>query len=128
MLGRILTVVFLAALIALSLIFQSTNPSQAGPVGLLAVFFLLYIIGVIAVAWTIHGVSQLVVVATKSVVVKKPLQVISLIHAYYFASVIAFAPVILLAMKSVTAIGIYEVLLVATFVVIGVFYIKKRVA
>lgn len=126
MFGRVLTVVLLAAAIALSLLLQSTNPSTAGPVGLLAVFFLLYVLLVCVLTWLLFWLGQAVVYLTRPVVLKKPLQPMSMSHAYYYASIIALAPVMLLAMRSVSQLGVYEIVLVILFVAIGVFYVKKR--
>lgn len=126
MFGRVVTLIFLAAAIALSLIFQSTNPVDTGPVGLLAVFFLLYTMVVIVTTWMIHGISKVLTLTTRSIVVKKPMKIISMTHAYYYASIVAFVPIILLAMGSVSSIGVYELILVAVFASLGVFYVKKR--
>lgn len=47
-------------------------------------------------------------------------------RAYYFSTVIAAAPVMLIGLQSVGSIGIYEILLVALFTVVGCIYISKR--
>ena len=47
-------------------------------------------------------------------------------HAYYYGSVIGLGPVMLVGMSSVGNVGFYESILVLVFVVIGVFYIQKR--
>ena len=126
MFGRILTVVTLAAAIALSLLLQSTNPSTAGAAGLLAVFFLLYIIFVGVITWLLHWVSTVVVYVARPVALKRPLKALTAGRSYYYASIIALAPTMLLAMQSVSQLGFYEVLLVIVFVAIGIFYVKKR--
>ena len=46
--------------------------------------------------------------------------------AYYYASVIALAPVIFVSMQSVGGVGIYEIMLVALLVVLGCLYISRR--
>ena len=125
MFGRFVTVVTLAAMIALLLVVQSTNPATVGPVGILAVFFLLYIIFVGTCTWGIHGISVLLSVALQSVR-KSPPSVIPHAKAYYYGSVIALGPIMLLAMKSVAEVGVYEIGLVAFFLIISVFYVKKR--
>jgi hypothetical protein len=126
MFGRALTVVTLMAAIALSLLAQSTTPSTVGPIGLLAVFFLLYIIFVGILTWIIHWITSAIVYITRPVVLKRPLQALTISQSYYYASVIALAPIMLLAMKSVSQLGVYEFILIAIFVGIGVFYIRKR--
>lgn len=46
--------------------------------------------------------------------------------AYYLASVVALAPVMLVGIGSVGSLHWYEVVLVGLFVAIGYFYIEKR--
>lgn len=126
MFGRALTVVTLAAAIALSLLAQTTTPSTIGPVGLLAVFFLLYIIFVGIFTWLLHWITSVAVYISRPVVLKRPLQALTINQSYYYASIIALAPIMLLAMKSVSQLGVYEFILVAIFVGIGIFYVRKR--
>lgn len=128
MFGRVLTVVTLGAMIALLLVLQSTSPSTVGPVGILAVFFLLYVIFVGICTWIIHGVSLLLHVVTMPALFRKPSTVLSMARSYYFGSVVALGPIMLLAMGSVAKIGVYEVGLVLVFVFISLFYVKKRLA
>lgn len=126
MFGRIITVVTLAAMIALLLTIQSTNPSSIGPVGILVVFFLLYIIFVGIFTWLVHGGSLLFSLAAEFLNLKKPKDSISIGVSYYYGSVLALGPIMLLAMRSVASIGVYEVALVSFFIVISIFYVKKR--
>jgi len=126
MFGRILTVVTLGAMIALLLTVQGTNPSNVGPVGILAVFFLLYIIFVGVFTWSIHGGSVAFRAIAGSLQSKKPVYVIPMGKSYYYGSVIALGPIMLLAMKSVANIGIYEIALVTFFILISLFYVQKR--
>lgn len=126
MFGRVLTVVTLAAAIMLSLLVQSTSPATIGPIGLLAVFFLLYVIFVGIFTWLLHGGSVAIALALKPIVLKRPLHPLSLVHAYYYASVIALAPIILSAIQSVSQVGIYEIALIVLFLAISIFYIRKR--
>lgn len=46
--------------------------------------------------------------------------------AYYIASVLAFGPVLLLAMQSVGQLQPRDVILAASFLVIAIFYVVKR--
>lgn len=126
MFGRILTVVTLAAAIILSLIIQSSSPATIGPVGLLAVFFLLYVIFVGVFTWLLYGLSLLISYVLKPIVLKRPLHSLPISHAYYYASVAALIPIILSAIQSVSRVGIYEVILITVFLVISIFYIRKR--
>lgn len=126
MFGRVLTVIMLAAAIVLSLITQSSSPDTIGPVGLLAVFFLLYIVFVGIFTWLLHGISVLVAYALKPIVLKRPLRPLPMSHAYYYASVVALVPILLSAIQSVSRVGVYEIVLILLFLVISIFYIRKR--
>lgn len=127
MFGRILTLVVLAAAIALSLMLQSTNPVSAGPVGIFAVFFLLYVVIAGCMTWAIYGVSKTAVYLVDVLQFRySKLKELTIQQAYYYSSVLAFAPIILLGMQSVGDLGMYEVGLVMVLVVIGVFYVKKQ--
>jgi hypothetical protein len=126
MFGRVLTVVTLGAMIALLLVLQSTSPSTVGPVGILAVFFLFYVISVGVCTWAIHGVSLLLHLVTIPILFRTPSNILTMTQSYYFGSVVALGPIMLLAMGSVAKIGVYEVGLVLVFVSISLFYVKKR--
>ena len=47
-------------------------------------------------------------------------------HMYYVSSIVAFAPVCLLAMQSLSQIRILDIVLVASMTVLAVFYVTKR--
>lgn len=127
MFGRLLTLSTLAALIAIGLIFQSTSPVEAGPVGILAVFFLFYVVVVGVLTWLIHTLGRIRVWFGETVKIWGIKQgMISIKKSYYYASVLAFAPVMLLGLQSVGGAGIYEIALVMLFIGMGVFYVKKR--
>lgn len=114
------------AAVLLIILLQSTAPSTAGPIGLLAVFFLIYIImiGVITeLVWAGSRVFQLV---AKKVTSKRPPGRVSLVRAYYLSTVLALGPVILLAMQSIGSLGVYEISLVTIFVAVGFLYISRR--
>lgn len=126
MLGRVVALSSLAALVLLLLLLQTTTPSSIGPVGLLAVFFLFYI--VLIGIFTLVGYvgSQLVVRVSKLLTVRKPLQPVPLKRVYYFSSVLGLGPVMLLAMKSIGSLGMYEILLVGAFMAVAILYVSKR--
>ena len=58
--------------------------------------------------------------------VRKPVKPMQFRRAYYFSTVLAAAPVMLVGLQSVTSVGIYEVLLVALFEVVACIYIGRR--
>jgi len=126
MFGRIITLAGLTAAIALGLLMQSTNPATTGPVGILAVFFCIYVIFLSFFTWAIYGSNLILTELLKASFRKRTITAMRMQKAYYLASVIALAPIILLAMNSVGSMGIYDIILIVIFVAIGVFYIQKR--
>lgn len=76
----------------------------------------------------IHGFSRVVAKLSRSLTVKRPLQVVRFRQAYYYSSIIALAPVMLIGMQSVGGIGFYEVLLVVVFTVVGCVYVGRRIS
>lgn len=126
MLGRFLIFVFIISAVLLSLVLIITTPSEAGAVGILSVFVLAYLLFLSALTFLMYGVSRIIVRFSRTVTVKKPLQPLTLKLCYYYASVIALAPVILVSMQSVGTSGIYEFGLVIFLVVIGCVYVTKR--
>lgn len=126
MLGRIIAASTVVAGLLLLVMLQTTNPSTVGPLGLLAVFFLLYIVvlGVMTeLLWIGSYVFQLV---GRRVMVKRPPERLSLARAYYFSTVLAFGPIIALAMQSIGSLRAYELILISIFLAVGTLYVAKR--
>lgn len=126
MLKRIVGISTVVSALLLFLLLQTTTPSTVGPVGLLAVFFLLYIslVGLVAgLAWIF---TNGIVAVGKMLAVRRPMSRPKFKQIYYYASVIALAPVMMLAMKSIGSLGLYEVILVLLFIGIALLYVSKR--
>ena len=128
MFAKIITFMTLVATVLLIFVITSYSPSQAGPGGILTVFFLLYVmfVGLFTAlirwsSWIMRQLQRWVkfgrVRASRELSTQK---------AYYLASVVALAPVMLVGIGSVGSLHWYEVVLVGLFVAIGYFYIEKR--
>lgn len=124
--GKIIALITVLAGFILLVVLQTTNPSTIGPVGLLAVFFLLYVILMGCMTGLLYASSHLAHWLGRRLRTKRPPMKFSTERAWYFGSLLAFAPIMLLAMQSVGSLGIYEVALVALFLIIGGLYISKR--
>jgi 4-hydroxybenzoate polyprenyltransferase len=127
MLAKVITLGTLIAATLLATIFTSVSLSSSSVGIILAVFFLLYVVLVGAMAWGGYVLNRLVVRFSQGITLRKPAQRISLQHAYYLSSVLALGPIILLGMNTVAKVGIYDIILVLLFVSIGLFYVQKRV-
>lgn len=126
MLGRVLAISVTVAVVLLTVILQTTTPATIGPLGILIVFVLMYVSAVGMLTFLLWSASRLVARGMTYASVKRPLQLLSMRKAYYFASVIALAPVMVIGMQSVGEVGFYELLLVIVFISISCVYIAKR--
>lgn len=126
MAGKFIAISGIVALALLALVLHTTTPATIGPLGLLFVFIMLYVTALCAVTFFVFVISQAAARIASSLTVRRPLGALTLQQSYYYGSVIALAPVMLLGMQSVRAVGIYETLLVALFAFLGCVYIAKR--
>lgn len=126
MLPRILATVSLASLCALSLMLTFTSPATAGPFGLLVIFISAYLTFVGLISFFLFGINRLIIALTANMTLRKPFRPMELRRAYYFSTVLAAAPVMLIGLQSVQSIGIYEVVLVILFEVVACLYVSKR--
>jgi hypothetical protein len=112
--------------VILYMVFASTDPLSLGPGGVLGVFALIYLeclaVTFVILRFGMYWLSLLLRVR------KGPVRPVMMAEkrAYYVASVLAFAPVILLAMHAYAQLRVPDVLLVVVFMSIVTFYILKR--
>jgi hypothetical protein len=126
MVHKILAVGLFGSVALLAIICQYSTPATIGPMGILVVFILMYVAALCVLTFLIYGLNILIVKITSTMIMGRPVQRLSLRRAYYFASVIALAPVMVIGMQSVGSVGLYELLLVVFFLVIACVYIAKR--
>ena len=103
-----------------------TSPADAGPFGLLVIFITAYLSFVGAISFFLFGMNRLVVMISTGMTARKPLTVMEFKRAYYFSTVLAAAPVMLIGLQSVQSVSVYEVLLVAIFEVVACLYVNRR--
>lgn len=113
-----------AALLLLTL--NLTNPLTGGPAAILLVFILIYVLCTSLLFILLHiGVGMASKIwAKRSVNVRE--WKIGVRRAYYVASVVAFGPVLILAMQSVGQLQVQDVLLVVALLGLAIFYVVKR--
>jgi hypothetical protein len=109
-------------------VWNTTNPATVAPVGILGVFILLYFFWLSVFFIIIHlgflllqktNLLQLLINRRKGRSFKPRI-------AYYIASIVAFFPVLILAIQSINQLTIRDILLVIAFVCLAVFYVIKR--
>jgi len=126
MLPRIIATISLASLCVLSLMLTLTSPSTTGPFGLLVLFISAYLTFVGLISFFLFGINRLIMMVSSGMTVRKPLRSMEFRRAYYFSTVLAAAPVMLIGLQSVQSVGIYEVILVIVFEVVACIYISRR--
>ncbi len=104
------------------------DPVSAGPGGILLVFVIIYLIIASALFtvlhWGVRFASRQIVKRNKRVTARS--YHIGVRKAYYIASAVAFAPVLLLALNSVRQLNLTDVLLVVVLIGLAIFYLVKR--
>lgn len=126
MLGKGVAISSFVALSILLIVVQSTTPSSIGPIGLLAVFFLLYVVLLGVFTVFLYVGSRVIVRFSRMLTSRRPLRILPLKKIYYYSSVLALAPVMILAMKSIGSLGLYEIVLVGIFITVAILYVGKR--
>ena len=127
MLPRLIATISLASLCVLSFMLTFTSPADAGPFGLLVIFITAYLTFVGLISFFLFGINRLIVMVTAGMTLRKPLAHVTFKRMYYFSTVLAAAPVMLIGLQSVQAISLYEVILVILFEVVACLYISRRV-
>ena len=126
MLPRIIATLSLASLCVLSLMLTFTSPATAGPFGLLVIFITAYLTFVGLISFFLFGINRLVIMVSSGMTIQKPLRAMDFKCAYYYSTVLAAAPVMLIGLQSVQSIGIYEIILVLIFEVVACLYVSRR--
>jgi hypothetical protein len=127
MLPRIIATISLASLCLLSAMLTFTTPASAGPLGLLVIFITAYLAFIGLISFFLFGLSHLSASISANMTVAKPLKAMPFKRAYYFSTVLAAAPVMLIAMQSVRAIDVYQLALVIIFEVVACVYVSRRI-
>ncbi len=127
MLPRIVATLSLASLCALSAMLTFTTPASAGPFGLLVIFITAYLTFIGLISFFLYGITKLIAALSSGMTVRKPFKPMSFRRAYYFSTVLAAAPVMLIALQSVRSIDVYELILVVVFEVVACLYVSRRI-
>jgi len=126
MVGKTIVISTAVSAVLLLFLLQTTNPSTAGPLGLLAVFFLVYVINLGVVTELLWFGSRIFQIIARRFTSKRPPQRLSLARAYYLSTVLALGPVMALALQSIGSLGVYESTLIVVFIVVGLLYVSRR--
>jgi hypothetical protein len=123
MLGKVLAISSLSAFVLLSALIQSTTPSTIHPIGILGVFVLIYVLALGVLTFLL----LILVRGIRIIHRRKPTtREFTIARAYYYASVLALAPVMLIGARSVGRTEMIDVVLVIIFETLACFYIARR--
>lgn len=128
MLSKLVAIISLVSLGVLSAMLYFVSPAAAGPFGLLILFVAAYLTFVGVISFFLFGVNRLMIMVSSGMTVKKPLQPMDFRKAYYYSSVLAAAPVMLIGLASVRSVGFYEFILVVIFEIVACIYVSRRMA
>lgn len=126
MLPRLIATISLASLCVLSFMLTFTSPADAGPFGLLVIFISAYLAFVGVISFFLFGMNRFIVMVTAGMTLRKPVTHLTFKRAYYFSTVLAAAPVMLIGLQSVQSISVYEIILVIIFEVVACLYVSRR--
>lgn len=127
MLKIIISITTVISLCLLTVLLNITTPATAGPFGILVIFILAYLSLLGVMTFLLHGASWVIAHLSTALVARRPFEAFTFKHAYYYSTVVAAAPIMLIGLQSVGSVGIYEFILVSFFVFIGCLYVSKRV-
>lgn len=104
-----------------------TNPHQSGLIGILTFFGALYVALLGVIAFLLFGTSMLMAKYFPKFWIQRPFARMSLLHSYYYASVLALAPVLLIGIGSVAKVGIREIILIVIFIAAATIYVRRMI-
>ena len=114
----------IAAAVLLAIVLQTTTPATIHPLGIVLVFVLCYVVILGLLTYLLAGIAA----ALRRWLPEAQRRAVTLSfrRCYYFGSVLALAPVLLIGARSVGRGGWYELALVFAFEAIACFYVAKR--
>lgn len=126
MLSRILFFIWLLSLFILIYILGFTTPTQIGAVGVLVFFLLFYVVSTITATYFVYIANRIVLQLFFADVVNIKSKSMSLKKAYYFGSVFALGPVMMISLQSVGGVGLWSFVLVCFLLILGSLYVSRQ--
>ena len=127
MLQRSIALLTIVSVLMLLVLVTTTSPANAGPVGILGFFVFMYgaALGVLTFLFRFLGMV-LIKIVPKNRMRALLGQGVTFRKSYYYATVAASIPVMVMAMQTVGEIGIYQILLIIFFVVVAWIFVANR--
>lgn len=108
-------------LLTLGAVLNATDPLASGPLSILVVFVLIYLLILSTLSVLLHVIAFIVHLV-------KPTATLPLRKGYYLLSVAALAPVLLIALNTLGQLDLLECSLILVLVSLGCFYVLRRTA
>lgn len=124
---RVLYALPIATIAAMFAAFQLTDPIAIGPGGILAIFVLIYLFFLSSFFILLHaGLGVVSRIINRKREITPRVWNLGVKKSYYIASIVAFAPVCLLAIQSIGQLQLRDIGLVFLLCAIAIFYVIKR--
>lgn len=127
MIKTIIAVVSTVSILFLVILLNVTTPVSAGPLGILVIFIFAYLSLLGIITFSSYAVSKVTARLSRAFIPRKPIGVLSFRQSYYYSTVIALGPIMLVGLQSVRTVDIYEIILIIVFLVIGCLYVSRRI-
>lgn len=127
MLKIVVSVVSLSSMLILAALLNLTTPATAGPFGLLAIFIFAYLSSLGVMTYFLYFINRLISYLSSLFLTRRPYAALTFRRSYYYSTIVAIAPIMMVGLQSVGATGFYESILVLIFVVLGCLYVSKKV-
>lgn len=126
MFAKILITTGLVSAGLLLFIVITTTPVGAGAFGILAVFLLSYIVTLTIFTFLLYVLSAFIGKVSRRRHISNRVLTLTLKKSYYFSTILALGPVIVMGLQSVGGASVYELGLVVLFIVLGCLYVGRR--
>ena len=127
MIKLLITIVTFFSICLLAVLLNVTTPLTAGPFGILIIFIFAYVSLVGIFAYLLRATSLVIARISATLAPRKPIEELTFRRSYYYSTVVASGPIMLIGLSSVGSISVYEILLVIIFIIIGCLYVSKRI-
>ena len=121
---QLIAILLVSSILAISLIFNFTTPADIHPIGILVLFAALFVLAFVVLVFLLFLIDR----TTKWTLQRffaRNVKYLPGRKIYLYASALALAPIILLAIRSIGEGNAYGIILVILFEVIACFYISK---
>jgi hypothetical protein len=115
MIRKALVVVSLLSALFLLMMLQLTTPAEIGPLGVLVFFTLVYLLSLGVSVWLVR--LTFILLGTQNKAGSRDIQ---------YGSIIAFAPVMMLVVRSFEDNFVLKLLLILAFIVLGCFLVSRK--